>query len=83
MASAGRSFRATEAVASLFRDLLEDQFPTHSFSLVLLPFHERGAIFYYEMHIDAPQCPEDVRIFFDEYLTRLFPAQSQGGSKAG
>jgi len=83
LSSTGRSFRATEQVASLLRDLLDQQFPQHRFSLVLLPFHERGSIFYYEIHIEAPHCPEDVRKFIDDYLTRLFPAQNQGNSKAG
>lgn len=77
MVSTGKSFRATEQVAYLFKDLLEQQFSQYRFSLALLPYHERGAIFYYDIQIDAPICPEEVRKFIDVYLGRLFPAQSQ------
>lgn len=83
MISTGRTFRATEAVATLFRNLLQDQFPAHAFSLLVLPYVEREAVFCYEIRIDSPNCPEDVRKFIDDYLARLFPAQCQGNSKPG
>lgn len=71
MTSTGKTLRATEQVAYVFRDLLEQQFPDQTFSLVLLPFHEKSAIFYYEIHMDASVCPEHVRNFIDDYLSRL------------
>lgn len=73
MAKIGRTFHATEQVAGLICGVVRKQFPQHAFSLHLLPYHERNATFYYEIHIDGEYCPEDVGVFLDEYLTRMFP----------
>lgn len=77
MASTGRSFRATEAVATLFRNLLAEQFPDQTFSLIPLPYHERKEGRYYELHIVSDPCPEEIREFIDDYLTRLFSPKNQ------
>lgn len=83
MASTGKSFKATEAVAALVRNLLEEQFPDQRFSLVLLPFHERkGSVYFYEIHIESDPCPEEITKFIEDYLARLFLTKSQDRPKA-
>ena len=77
MASTGKTFRATESVGSLLQDLLSHQFPDHIFSMVLLPYHEREGILYYDIHINALHCPDEIQIFIDDSLARLFSIKSR------
>lgn len=73
MATTGISFRATEQVAYLIRDCLGKQYPNRNFSIEILPSHGESSTHYCEVHIDGPECPEEIRTFLVDYLARLFP----------
>jgi hypothetical protein len=75
LAKTGRTFSATEEVAGVICNSVGRQFPEHSFSLHLLPYHERSAVFYYEIRIEGESGPKEVGTFLDEFLSRLFPGK--------